>query len=274
MGINFFLLNLAPVFCFLISNLSLMGKCFKRLTILKKNLTISRKSRTYKYVCRLTKYPSVIEFFETFNRVTKMGATKEQAERTKENILRGALRTFSEKGLAKARLEDIAKEVGVTRGAIYWHFENKLQLFSELFKKTIKIVLKDARKILESELSPLEKIRTLLIHLGTKSIEDEDYRAIGNIFNYQYEWTRDVTEVVNELAGRAAEVGETLMLKTIEEGIALGEIQDSGDAKTIAKAITIFIHGYSNATSGQVMLIKKEEITPVVDIFLNGIKKR
>ncbi|MCP4578719.1 MAG: TetR family transcriptional regulator [Deltaproteobacteria bacterium] len=199
-----------------------------------------------------------------------MGATKEQAEKTKENILRGALKTFSEKGLAKARLEDIAREVGVTRGAIYWHFENKVQLFSELFKRTLNVVLKDARQILESELSPLEKIRTLLIHLGTSSIEDEDYKAIGNIFNYQYEWTKDVSEVVRQLAGRASEVGETLMLKTIEEGIASGEIRDSGDAKTIAKAITVFIHGYSNAAP---TILKKEEISPIVDIFLEGICK-
>jgi TetR/AcrR family acrAB operon transcriptional repressor len=200
-----------------------------------------------------------------------MGATKEQAEKTRENILRGALKTFSEKGLAKARLEDIATEVGVTRGAIYWHFENKVQLFSELFKKTLKVVLKDARKILESDLSPLEKIRTLLIHLGTKSIEDEDYKAIGNIFNYQYEWSKDVSDVVKQLAGRASEVGETLMLKTIEEGIASGEINDSGNAKTIAKAITVFIHGYSNAA---VTILKKEEILPIVDIFMEGIRTR
>ena len=168
-------------------------------------------------------------------------------------------------------MEDIAREVGVTRGAIYWHFENKVQLFSELFKKTLKVVLKDARKILESDLSPLEKIRVLLIHLGTKSIEDEDYKAIGNIFNYQYEWSRDVSDVVKQIAGRASEVGETLMLKTIEEGIASGEINDSGNAKTIAKAITVFIHGYSNAAA---TILKKEEIPPIVDIFMEGIRTR
>jgi len=200
-----------------------------------------------------------------------MGATKEQAEKTRENILRGALKTFSEKGLAKARLEDIAREVGVTRGAIYWHFENKVQLFSELFRKTLKVVLKDSRKILESDLSPLEKIRKLMIHMGTKSIEDEDYKAIGNIFNYQYEWSKDVSDVVKQLAGRASEVGETLMLKTIEEGISSGEINDFGNAKTIAKAITIFIHGYSNAA---VTILKKEEIPPIVDIFMEGIRIR
>ena len=203
-----------------------------------------------------------------------MGATKEQAEKTKENILRGALKTFSQRGLAKARLEDIAKEVGVTRGAIYWHFENKRELFTELFKKTITAVLKDARKILESELSPFAKIRALLIHLGTKAIEDEDYQAIGNIFNYQYEWTREVGPVMNELAGKAAEVGESLMLKTIKQGIADGEIQPVRDPKIIAKTITVFIHGYSNAGKGRMNLLKKEEIPSVVDVFLEGIRKQ
>ena len=201
-----------------------------------------------------------------------MGATKEQAEKTRENILKGALKTFSEKGLAKARLEDIAKDMGVTRGAIYWHFKNKLELFSELFKKTLKIVLADAKKILESESTPLEKIRTLLIHLGTKSIDDEDYKAIGRILSYQYEWTDDVIDEVNELAGRASQVGETLLLKTIEEGIVLGEIKGSRDARVIGKTILTFIHGFSSAATGHTRLLKKEDISPVVDVFLEGLK--
>jgi TetR/AcrR family acrAB operon transcriptional repressor len=202
-----------------------------------------------------------------------MGATKEQAEKTRENILRGALKTFSEKGLAKARLEDIAKDMGVTRGAIYWHFKNKLELFSELFKKTLQIVLADAKKILESEAPPFEKIRTLLIHLGTKSIDDEDYKAIGRILGYQYEWTDDVIDEVNELAGRASQVGETLLLKTIEEGIASGEIKGTADARVIGKAILTFIHGFSAAATGHTRLLKKEEISSIVDVFLEGIKR-
>jgi TetR/AcrR family acrAB operon transcriptional repressor len=202
-----------------------------------------------------------------------MGATKEQAEKTRGNILRGALKTFSEKGLAKARLEDIAKDMGVTRGAIYWHFKNKLELFSELFKKTLQIVLADAKKILESEAPPFEKIRTLLIHLGTKSIDDEDYKAIGRILGYQYEWTDDVIDEVNELAGRASQVGETLLLKTIEEGIASGEIKGTADSRVIGKAILTFIHGFSAAATGHTRLLKKEEISSIVDVFLEGIKR-
>ncbi len=202
-----------------------------------------------------------------------MGATKEQAEKTRENILKGALRTFSEKGLARSRLEDIAKDMGVTRGAIYWHFKNKLELFSELFKKTMQIVLADARGILESESPPFERIRNLLIQLGTKSIDDEDYKAIGRILSHQYEWTDDVIDEVNELSGRASQVGETLLLKTIEEGILSGEIKGTADARVIGKAILTFINGFSSAATGHTRLLKKEEIPSIVDVFLEGIKK-
>jgi len=201
-----------------------------------------------------------------------MGATKEQAEITKENILKGALKIFAEKGLAKTRLEDIAKEVGVTRGAIYWHFENKLDLFNQLFKNTLKIVLEDAGKIMESELSPLEKIRALLIHLGVKSIEDEDYQAISRIFNYQAGWPDGVSQMMGQLSGRAEEKGETILLKTINEGIESGEIKGSVDARIIGKTVIMFLHGFSSAAAGHLNLFKKEEIAQAVDVFLDGVR--
>ena len=51
-----------------------------------------------------------------------MKKTKEEAEITKESILQAALEVFSKNGYAASRMIDIAKEAGVTRGAIYWHF--------------------------------------------------------------------------------------------------------------------------------------------------------
>lgn len=42
--------------------------------------------------------------------------TNEQAQQTRENILRGALDVFSEKGFSRSTLSDIAKRIGMTRG--------------------------------------------------------------------------------------------------------------------------------------------------------------
>jgi len=62
-----------------------------------------------------------------------MRRTKAEAEETRSNILSAAERLFYEKGVSNATLDDVAKAAGVTRGAIYWHFSNKTDLFLELY---------------------------------------------------------------------------------------------------------------------------------------------
>ena len=52
-----------------------------------------------------------------------MRRTKEQAEQTRVAILEAAERLFLEKGVAQCSLEQIARAAGVTRGAVYWHFD-------------------------------------------------------------------------------------------------------------------------------------------------------
>ncbi|WP_156381399.1 TetR family transcriptional regulator [Aurantimonas sp. Leaf443] len=58
-----------------------------------------------------------------------MRRTKEDAQRTREAILDAAETLFFERGVATTTLTQIAQAAGLTRGAIYWHFENKLELF-------------------------------------------------------------------------------------------------------------------------------------------------
>mgnify|MGYP001033812473 CR=1 FL=1 len=55
--------------------------------------------------------------------------TRDQAERTREAVLDAAVRVFLEHGVARATLEEVARAAGVTRGAVYWHFRDKLDLF-------------------------------------------------------------------------------------------------------------------------------------------------
>ena len=61
-----------------------------------------------------------------------MRRTKEDAELTKQTILKAAVDVFTERGVAKASLEEIARKADVTRGAVYWHFKNKMEIFDAL----------------------------------------------------------------------------------------------------------------------------------------------
>jgi AcrR family transcriptional regulator len=55
--------------------------------------------------------------------------TKEAAERTREALLDAAEQVFLERGVSRATLDEVARAAGVTRGAVYWHFRDKLDLF-------------------------------------------------------------------------------------------------------------------------------------------------
>ncbi len=58
-------------------------------------------------------------------------------EERPQQILVAAFEVFGEKGLAGARLDDIAKRAGVSKGTIYLYFPNKEALFKEMIRQTV-----------------------------------------------------------------------------------------------------------------------------------------
>ena len=61
--------------------------------------------------------------------------TKEEALATRDGLLDAAELVFSEKGVSRTSLNDIAEAAGVSRGAIYWHFKNKADLFNAMMDR-------------------------------------------------------------------------------------------------------------------------------------------
>jgi TetR/AcrR family acrAB operon transcriptional repressor len=58
--------------------------------------------------------------------------TKAEAEQTRQKILKAALDLFVEKGYERTTFEDVAARIQLTKGAVYWHFKSKPELFTEL----------------------------------------------------------------------------------------------------------------------------------------------
>jgi TetR/AcrR family acrAB operon transcriptional repressor len=61
--------------------------------------------------------------------------TKEEAQATRTAVLDAAERVFLQHGVARTSLAEIAQAAGVTRGAIYWHFKDKADLFSAMMDR-------------------------------------------------------------------------------------------------------------------------------------------
>lgn len=62
-----------------------------------------------------------------------MRRTKAEAAETRAAILEAAEKMFFEKGVGSTTLDEIAAAAGVTRGAVYWHFSSKTDIFLELY---------------------------------------------------------------------------------------------------------------------------------------------
>lgn len=60
-------------------------------------------------------------------------ATHAAPEVRRAQILEAALRCFGEQGYHAARVDDIARASGLSKGAIYWHFDSKDEIFLALF---------------------------------------------------------------------------------------------------------------------------------------------
>ncbi|QNA90040.1 TetR family transcriptional regulator [Massilia sp. Dwa41.01b] len=61
--------------------------------------------------------------------------TKEEAAATRDSILDAAEQLFVEQGVSRTTLQHIATAAGVTRGAIYWHFDDKGALFNAMMER-------------------------------------------------------------------------------------------------------------------------------------------
>lgn len=123
--------------------------------------------------------------------------TKRQAQETKQQIIDAALRLFSVQGVSATSLSDIATEAGVTRGAIYWHFKNKVDLFTEACELTdLKIESLEIEYQTKYPDDPLFVLRELLIYILTSIVEDPKHNALLEIYFHKCEFVGEMTPIV------------------------------------------------------------------------------
>ena len=83
---------------------------------------------------------------------------------TRRRLLAAAERTFARDGFEAARLEDIARSAGYTRGAFYAHFRSKEEIFFALLEDWVGARIDEVNALLAKSESPAKRLRAVRQH--------------------------------------------------------------------------------------------------------------
>lgn len=201
-----------------------------------------------------------------------MRRTKEDAAITKEQLLKAALHYFHEKGYLATTLEDIARAAGTTRGAVYWHFGSKAELFSAVIREQYSRAGAALAHIYATKGTPLEMLRRMLVGWITYAEEDSDFRTMLELKVLQTGFYPELAEGIQESL-HYTDLVVKQFADLIKRAIDAGEVRP--DVKPEVAAVTALggmIYGITSFwLVNQGLFLLKDYAEEAVDIFIRGI---
>ena len=206
-----------------------------------------------------------------------MKRTKAEAEQTRDAIIAAAITVFLERGFSRATFDEIARTAGVTRGAVYWHFNSKLEIFdalerradlpNEVFANRLR-----ARLASDSGLDPLNELART-IREGVQAFEaNTERRRILTILWLRCEY---VGEMLPALARRqsADATMQQLFVDVMASAAARGRLVPGWSPAVVGRALFLLVNGCVEhwlRAPGGVRL--ETEMMSLVSAFLASIR--
>jgi AcrR family transcriptional regulator len=124
--------------------------------------------------------------------------TKDEAEKTRNAILDAAEGVFYERGVSRTSIAQIAKAAGVTRGAVYWHFRDKLELCTAMADRVF-LPHEDMlnKLVAKSSDTPLSDLKDALIHALILMATDKRKQNIVTILTLRCEYVEEMIGIID-----------------------------------------------------------------------------
>lgn len=122
--------------------------------------------------------------------------TKEEALATRHRLLDAAELLFQAQGVSRTSLNEIATKAGATRGAIYWHFKDKADLFNAMMER-VTLPLEQALQIGLNEQvgDALGGMRNAILHSLRQMTTDAQLRRVFEVAMHQVEYVNELQAV-------------------------------------------------------------------------------
>jgi TetR/AcrR family acrAB operon transcriptional repressor len=198
--------------------------------------------------------------------------TKEEALATRSRILDAAELLFEVQGVSRTSLHHIAEAAGVTRGAIYWHFEDKADLFNAMMERVTLPMEAALRAGAEPrQADPIETIRRSFIDALRATVTDPQARRVFEIAIHKVEYVGELVAVRDR---RLAIRNECL--GGVERGLRLAMRRGLLGKRIPARLAAIGLHAMVEGLMQNWMLDPEafdlvEAGTRILDGFLAGL---
>jgi len=199
--------------------------------------------------------------------------TKEESLATRERLLDAAEALFREQGVTRTSLAEVATAAGMTRGAVYWHFKDKADLFRAMCDRaTLPMEAHFERADTDAQSDPLGTLRTLSIAALTSLATDA---RVQNVFEIVFH----KSELVDELAGLATTHRQErcACLAQIEEVVRLaatsGQLPADVDASLATQGLHALMVGIMHEWVLDPAAYDLATAAPaLVDMFIAGLR--
>lgn len=200
--------------------------------------------------------------------------TKEEAQETRAHLLDAAERMFSEQGVSNTSLNEIAAAAGVTRGALYHHFKNKLDLIEALMVERVVVPINEMRlcAAVTAPDDPLGQIRLRAVHVVLRAIKDPHTRAVFTILFHKCEYVDDVLPIKQRHVQSRNECAEEVT-SAFAAAIAAGQLPKETDPRWATMGLFSFIDGlvYNWLLDPDYFPLERNA-EYYVDVYLEGLR--
>ena len=202
--------------------------------------------------------------------------TKEEAQKTYQALLEAAQRLFINKGIANTTLNQIAKEAGMTRGALYWHFENKDALILALWEDGAGGFNRETTYALEhlsNVENPTGTFRELMHGMISAVLTDPKLSQSLKIIMNCVEITDEETPLRAYLQEKYASYFNSIAI-AVEHLKGQSMLKVDLAADTIAAGLLSYLYGLVNSHLEPTKLINLErDGIALIDLYLNSFLK-
>lgn len=199
--------------------------------------------------------------------------TKEEAFITRQKIIKSARELYYKKGFSNTTINDIAVNAGLTRGAFYWHFNSKVEIFYALYDEIIEKLEDIFSQSIGKKDADLNAIYDFMHLTINNLINNENFRKTVDLLRYKTELTKEL-EVINEKDIFWINRLVDKMAFLIEEYKKKNDIKLFLESKDIAVSIVAMYRGLAQMCifNNEIFSYDNSHIK-IIDSFLNNLLK-